>query len=150
MQQKRKIVPPVYLLASIGLIFAVNKWLPLGSLVPDSWQWIGMALIVAGLLLIFSSLGLFVKADTGVVPFDEARALVTTGFYRFTRNPMYLGMVLILAGAAVKSGSTGAWLPIPLFIAVIHFNFILGEEEFLEEAFGASYLAYKAKVRRWI
>lgn len=150
MQRKRKIVPPVYLLASIGLMFVINKWLPIGNAVPDSWQWFSLILMAFGLLMIFSSFGLFVKADTGVVPFDEAKALVTSGFYRITRNPMYLGMVLILVAAAVKAGSIGAWLPIPLFIAVIHFNFILGEEEFLEEAFGEPYLAYKAKVRRWI
>jgi protein-S-isoprenylcysteine O-methyltransferase Ste14 len=150
MQQKRKIVPPVYLLASIGLMVYTAKIETLGRFLPETWAWIGVIFLVLGLVMIFSSFGLFTKADTGVVPFDEARALVTGGFYRFTRNPMYLGMVLILLGAASKAGTVGALIPIPLFVAVIHFNFILGEEEFLEEAFGDDYLAFKSRVRRWV
>lgn len=150
MQQKRKIIPPVYLLASLGLMFAMNKWLPLGRFISESYQWLSAVFILLGLLMVFSSFGLFVKADTGVAPFDKAKALVTGGFYRFTRNPMYLGMTMILVGAAFKAGTIGVLIPIPLFIAVIHFNFILGEEEFLEEAFGEDYVAFKARVRRWI
>ena len=84
------------------------------------------------------------------MPFDEATTLVTGGSYRFTRNPMYLGMVLILLGAALGRGSLGAFLPIPAFVWVIRRQFVLPEERFLEEAFGDAYRAYKQRVRRWI
>jgi protein-S-isoprenylcysteine O-methyltransferase Ste14 len=76
--------------------------------------------------------------------------LVTSGWYRITRNPMYLGMVVVLCGVALMAGSVGAWLPLPAFIAVIHYRFIRGEERFLEEIFGQPYRDYRARVRRWI
>jgi protein-S-isoprenylcysteine O-methyltransferase Ste14 len=63
---------------------------------------------------------------------------------------MYLGMVLLLVGVALVFGSLGAFLPIPLFVAIIQHRFILGEEAFLESAFGDEYRSYRERVRRWI
>ena len=96
------------------------------------------------------SAGMFKKVDTGIEPFDEATTLITRGFYRYTRNPMYLGMFLILVGVAILMGSIGALLPVVLFMLVIRYNFVAGEERFLEAAFGQKYLDYKGKVRRWV
>jgi protein-S-isoprenylcysteine O-methyltransferase Ste14 len=149
-QQPRKIVPPVYLLASMGLMYVLDRWMPIAEYLPESLKFLAAVFLAVGLVMIFTSFGLFVKADTGVVPFSEAKALVTSGFYRITRNPMYLGMLFILVGAAFKFGSLGALLPLPAFVAVIHYNFILGEEVFLEEAFGKEFLDYKNRVRRWL
>lgn len=92
----------------------------------------------------------FNKAGTPVVPFERSTALVVTGFYRWTRNPMYLGLVLILLGAAMLLGTLSAFLPIPVFVWIIQTRFIRGEERFLEDIFGNEYLAYKSKVRRWL
>jgi protein-S-isoprenylcysteine O-methyltransferase Ste14 len=75
---------------------------------------------------------------------------VTGGLYRYTRNPMYLGMVSVLIGAALLFGTLSAWLPIPVFVWIIHNNFIRVEERFLEGIFGGQYLQYKNKVRRWL
>ena len=96
------------------------------------------------------SLLAFRGVGTGIVPFDPATALVTGGLYRYTRNPMYLGMVLLLVGVAIALGSLGAWLPIPVFVWIIQARFIVGEERFLEQTFGESYVAYKRGVRRWL
>ena len=85
-----------------------------------------------------------------MVPFEPSTVLVTEGAFRFTRNPMYLGLVLLLAGIAIALGSVGALLPIPVFVWIIQAWFILGEERFLEEIFGEAYLAYKSRVRRWL
>jgi protein-S-isoprenylcysteine O-methyltransferase Ste14 len=93
---------------------------------------------------------MFKRAGTGIEPFDEATTLVTIGFYRFTRNPMYMGMFLMLLGVAFLMGGIGALLPLPLFVLIIRNNFVLGEERFLEAAFGQHYLDYKFEVRRWI
>ncbi|MCH7779688.1 MAG: isoprenylcysteine carboxylmethyltransferase family protein [Acidobacteria bacterium] len=90
------------------------------------------------------------KLGTPLKPFEESTVVVTTGMFRFTRNPMYLGMVVGLLGAAIFLGSLVSLLPVPAFIAIIHFQFIVREERFMEELFGAEYLAYKRKVRRWI
>ena len=97
-----------------------------------------------------SSAGAFKRAGTPVVPFETSTALVIRGWYRVTRNPMYLGLALVLAGVGVLQGSVGALLPLPVFIAILHFRFILGEERLLEELFGEEFRAYRLRVRRWI
>lgn len=151
MQQKRRIVPPVYLLLTMGLVYVADRWAPLLEMVPRQVSVpVALVLMVLGLVLIGHSAWAFSRADTGIVPFDPATTLVTGGFYRFTRNPMYLGMLLILLCMAVRTGSLGGFLPIPFFVWVITRNFIRGEEEFLEEAFGEAYVAYKSRVRRWL
>jgi protein-S-isoprenylcysteine O-methyltransferase Ste14 len=93
---------------------------------------------------------MFKVADTGLEPFSEATVLVTGGFFRVTRNPMYMGMFLMLAGVAILMGSVGAVLPVPVFVLIIRNNFVLAEERFMESVFGQPYLDYKSKVRRWI
>lgn len=151
MQQKRKIVPPIYLLLTMALVYLADRFMPLVNWVPEPVSRpVALLLLAFGLVLIGHSARAFSKAETGIVPFDPATSLVTGGFYRFTRNPMYLGMLLILLGMAFKTGSLGGFLPIPLFVWVINHNFIRGEEEFLEDAFGDHYLAYKSRVRRWL
>ena len=92
----------------------------------------------------------FKKVATGLLPFNEATALVTGGFYRYSRNPMYLGMVLLLLGTAMLCGTAGTLLPIPFFVWVIHRNFIPGEERLMAAAFGEEYLEYQNRVRRWV
>ena len=97
MQQPRKIVPPVYLIGSLLLMYLLQRWLPLMTLDAGPLLWgFGAGLVSAGLAVIGVALGLFVKADTAIVPFHKSSAVVTTGPYKITRNPMYLGMVLIL------------------------------------------------------
>jgi len=93
---------------------------------------------------------LFKKAGTGIKPFDEATTLVKDGFYRYSRNPMYLGMCLMLTGSAFLMGSIGALLPIPVFVLIIRNKFVAAEERFLEASFGERYLEYKSTVRRWL
>jgi protein-S-isoprenylcysteine O-methyltransferase Ste14 len=149
MEKKRRIVPPVWLLATLLALVALHHWLPLRQLVPAPWSYAGAVLIALGLLLGGPALLAFRRARTPVVPFERSTALVTSGSFRFTRNPMYAGMVLLLLGVATLLGSLGAYLPIPLFIWIIQRNFIEGEERFLTEIFGEQYQAYQRRVRRW-
>lgn len=76
--------------------------------------------------------------------------MVMDGVFSFSRNPMYLGMVAILLGVAVGLGSTWALIVPPVFMGLIQTMFIRMEERILEEQFGAAYLAYRDRVRRWI
>lgn len=149
MEEKRKIVPPVWLLATLLASAVLHHWLPLRQLVPAPWSYAGALLIVLGLVLTGPAIAAFRRARTPIVPFERSTALVTSGPFRFTRNPMYSGMVLLLLGVATLLGSLGAYLPIPLFIAIIQKNFIEGEERFLTGIFGEQYLAYRQRVRRW-
>ena len=150
MEKKRKIVPPVYLFAALLLMWLLQRYFPVHQYVHTPVAYAGVIPVLIGIAMAAVSAGRFVKVDTGLEPFDEATTLVTGGFFRFTRNPMYLGMFLMLFGVAFLLGSLGALLPLLLFVLVIRYNFVLGEERFLEAAFGQQYLAYKSEVRRWL
>jgi protein-S-isoprenylcysteine O-methyltransferase Ste14 len=150
MEQKRRILPPVWLVLALGLTAALHYLLPIAQLIPPPWSYGGAVLIIAGILMSAAGASSFRKAGTPVIPFETSTALVLGGLYRFTRNPMYLGMTIALLGAAVLFGTLGAFLPLPLFVWVIQTRFIAGEERFLEEIFGQQYLAYKRRVRRWL
>lgn len=123
---------------------------PLYQYIDEPVAYIGIIAVFLGIAMAVISARTFRKAGTGIRPFEEATSLVTTGFYRFTRNPMYLGMFLMLIGVGMLLGSIGAILPAIVFIMIIRNNFVLGEEQFMEASFGQQYLDYKAKVRRWI
>lgn len=151
MVQRPRILPPVWLLLMMACAWALQRWVPIVRVVPEAWApALTLLSLALGLVMIAWSVGLFSKAGTGIVPFDEARALVVGGFYRVTRNPMYLGMVLVLAALAFRAGQLGGFLPIPVFMWVIQRQFIIPEEAFLEDAFGEEYRRYRQRVRRWL
>jgi protein-S-isoprenylcysteine O-methyltransferase Ste14 len=150
MEQKRKILPPVYLLLSLVVMTALHFFAPIARVIPAPWSFVGDVLIVVGIAITAIAAVSFKRAGTPVVPFERSTLVVTGGLYRLTRNPMYLGLLVALIGAAVLFGTVSAFLPIPVFVWIIQTRFIRGEERFLEELFGEQYLAYKKKVRRWI
>jgi protein-S-isoprenylcysteine O-methyltransferase Ste14 len=110
----------------------------------------GVALLVAGVALIAVAAGLFRRHHTTLNPHGDTTALVQNGLYRYSRNPMYLGMLLVLAGAALALGHPAAWLVPPVFVAVVTRANIQREEQLLEERFGDDYRTYRQRVRRWI
>ncbi len=150
MEKKRKILPVVYLLASLILMALLQFFLPMYQYVQPPIAYAGIIIVFAGIGLSAISAGMFVRVNTGLIPFEEATALVTDGVFGFTRNPMYLGMFLMVFGAAFLMGSVGALIPLLVFMLIIRFNFVAGEERFMEATFGQQYLDYKSKVRRWI
>jgi protein-S-isoprenylcysteine O-methyltransferase Ste14 len=146
----RKIPPPVYLMVTLLIMAGLDFWLPIVRVLFPPVSYVGSVLVVVGTLMTGYSARLFTQAGTPLLPFERSTALITHGPYRFTRNPMYVGLVLILLGVAILQGSVGAFAPIPPFIWIIRTSFILGEERFLENLFGNQYLDYKRSVRRWI
>ena len=76
--------------------------------------------------------------------------MVTGGPFAFTRNPMYLGLVLCLLGWAVLLGSLVPFAVVPAFLALLHFRFVLREEPFMADRFGQDYASYHEQVRRWL
>ena len=146
----RRIMPPVWLVIAMLATYVLDRWLPIAEIFPWPWYLVGAPLILLGIIMTASSAGAFKRAGTPVVPFEPSTALVVRGWYRLTRNPMYLGLALVLAGVGVLQGSVGALAPLPAFIAGLHFRFILGEERFLEEIFGEEFRAYRSRVRRWV
>ena len=106
--------------------------------------------MIAGATLVASALGLFRRAGTDPLPMRPTTALVLSGPYRFTRNPMYLGMALIYLGFALLFDLTWALLLLPLVLLVIRTQVNAREERYLEAKFGEEYRAYRRRVRRWL
>jgi len=147
---KRVIYPPVWLLLGLIAIFMLNELYPITHFTSLATQVVGGAIIVVGLLLLVLANGLFVRAGTDVIPFRNVTRLVTSGVYRYTRNPMYLGMFAVLLGCAVTVGALSA-LAVPLlFAAIVEARFIRSEEQMLRDLFPQEYPAYCARVRRWL
>jgi len=146
----RRVLPPIWLLLSLLASYALNRWLPLVDLLPSRWNLSGLVPLVLGSTMSIMSAGAFRRAGTPVVPFEHSTTLVTGGWFRVTRNPMYLGLMLIATGVAMLEGSLGALLPLPALAAILHFRFIRGEEQFLEGIFGEEYRRYRDRVRRWL
>lgn len=143
-------IPPFWFLGAILTMLALHWLRPGPRWIEYPWTLTGGALAVLGLSLLLWSAGLFRAIGTGVRPFTPATVLVGRGPYRFTRNPMYLGMVAMLVGAAIALGSPLAWPVPPLFAAVIQQRFIRREEEFLGDRFGERYREFCGRVRRWL
>jgi protein-S-isoprenylcysteine O-methyltransferase Ste14 len=111
-----------------------------------------VSLFVLGGVFAFSGLLAFRRAATTVDPLKPHRAssLVATGIYRFTRNPMYVGLALVLTSWDVYLGSPLASLGVMGFVAYINWLQIIPEEQALLELFGDEYREYQARVRRWL
>ena len=142
-------VPPLIFLVALAIVIALGL-LPGAEFIAPPWHLSGMAFIALGLSLAVWGRLEFHRARTPVYPGEQPTALVATGPFRFTRNPMYLGMTLVLMGVAVLFGKLLPLL-IPFFFAwVISVRFIRHEEERLVELFGHAYEDYMQRVRRWI
>lgn len=138
------------MLVTLVLMWLMHYVFPIYQYVHEPLAYLGIAGVFSGIFMAAISAHLFKKAGTGIKPFDEATTLVKDGFYRYSRNPMYLGMCLMLTGSAFLMGSIGALLPIPVFVWIIRNKFVVAEERFLEASFGERYLEYKSAVRRWL
>jgi len=110
----------------------------------------GFGLTAGGVLLAFSCLGLFRAARTTTIPFETASRLVTRGPYRFSRNPMYVSLVLTYLGVAGMQAQIWPLLLLPLTVAYLQRTVIPFEEARLREVFGDDYEQYCARVRRWL
>ncbi|HEV7252070.1 MAG TPA: isoprenylcysteine carboxylmethyltransferase family protein [Mesorhizobium sp.] len=110
----------------------------------------GIGLLAAGMVFLALALGLFRRARTRPEPWQPTTAIVSTGIYAVTRNPMYVGMALAYAGLALLADSLLALLLLPLVLALIHFGVIRREERYLQAKFGVEYRRYAARVRRWL
>jgi protein-S-isoprenylcysteine O-methyltransferase Ste14 len=144
------LLPPVYFLAALGMMTVLHWYLPLFRWIEAPYRYVGAIVIVLSIGLMLWAARLFKRADTGIVPFTPVTSLVVVGPYRFTRNPMYLGMAGTLLGVAVLFGTFAPLMVIPVFVALIEWRFIRAEEAMLAATFGEAYTQYKTHVRRWL
>jgi protein-S-isoprenylcysteine O-methyltransferase Ste14 len=146
---KLMIPPTVFVLAALTMV-ALDRMVPLARPIPSPWTWLGLAAVTAALALAGSAAWRFRRAGTPVRPFVPSTALVTDGPYRRTRNPMYVGLTLLLIGLAIALGTLSPWAVVPVFVFAIDRLFIVREEAILEQRFGQAYRAYRSSVRRWL
>ena len=144
-----KIHPPFLALANITIFYFSNFLI-------SSFEFFGQTVLAAiialeGVLIITLSIRLFKKGNTTVNPFklDETSSLITEGVYRFTRNPMYLGLLLIVISTLMFFGAWFGLIVVCFFIWYINTYQIQPEEEALQKLFGDQFTEYSKKVRRW-
>lgn len=144
--------PPLIFLGFLLVGLGLSRLLPDPGLpVPGDWRrYVAFVLIVGGVIIDGAAVGAFRVLGTRPEPWKPSTALATGGLYRFSRNPMYVGFLLIYVGFAVAMNSAFiAALILPCLIVVEVFV-IRREERYLATRFSADYEAYRSKVRRWI
>jgi protein-S-isoprenylcysteine O-methyltransferase Ste14 len=147
------VFPPGAFFAAVLLTLGLARWLSLGLLtgLPRSPALvIGIAVMAVALLINVTGVLAFRRASTNINPYKPALNVVRDGPYRFTRNPMYLGMVVFVAGLGVAISTL--WGPIlaGLLWAVLHWGVVLREELYLTEKFGDAYSELVSATRRWL
>jgi len=142
--------PPLIYAGGLAVGLGLDAALPSASLPRLLRTSLGWVLVVAGVVLLASFLAAFRRARTPVDPREATTTVVTSGPYRLSRNPAYLGMTLIYAGIAVLSQALWAFLALIVTLVVVDRGVIAREERYLGRKFGAEYLRYKARTRRWL
>lgn len=145
-----RLLPPAYFLGSILLMISLHLFLPIFRWRWGAWKWLGLAPALIGVALNMAADTQFKQKGTTVKPFQRSSALVTGGVFRISRNPMYLGMISILAGLGVWLGSLSPLAVLPLFAGWLNVKFVGPEERILEEQFGPAFQAYRSQVHRWL
>lgn len=148
--ERKKPLPPTYFNSSIFLIILIHFIVPGKFIIPYPWNLAGIIPVIIGAVLNLVADREFKINKTTVKPHEVSSFLITTGLFKVSRNPMYLGMVLVLIGISVFLGSITPYIVVILFIVLIHSLFIKSEEKMLAEEFGDDWLEYKKKTRRWI
>jgi protein-S-isoprenylcysteine O-methyltransferase Ste14 len=144
-----RIPTPLWLLGMIVMALLVDSSMQLPAIVQH--RPVGIGLIVAGFAFSAWARLTFKSNSAEIYPWSEAHsALVTSGPFRFSRNPMYLGLLVIGVGAALVAGTWLMWLVPVLLFMLDNFVIVPFEERSMERTFGDAYRAYRARVRRWI
>jgi protein-S-isoprenylcysteine O-methyltransferase Ste14 len=141
--------PPVIALGLLGGAWLIHQVLPALEVLPSTPTG-GLVWAASGIALALSAVTQFKSLQTTVLPFGTPKELVTLGAYLWTRNPMYLGMLTALIGAALIMGTLPFFLTPWLFFLILNRIHIPYEEAMLTQAFGQSYERYLKRVRRWI
>jgi protein-S-isoprenylcysteine O-methyltransferase Ste14 len=142
--------PPLLYVAGLLAGWLLERKYPLASLPRSFATAAGIVLVIAGLALSRAGARAIWKANSSIIPIRPTTAIVSSGVFALTRNPMYLSMVIIYSGIAFLIGSAWPFILLPLVVVAVDRLVIAKEERYLTGKFGEPYLAYKNHVRRWI
>ena len=146
---KNTIPPPIVTLICAQLIYLSKPFFP--ELIFNYSNKMSLFFLISGLIIILISFQIFKKEKTTINPIkiEKASSLVTNGIFKYSRNPMYLGMVLILISISIKFNFYGGLLLVGFFVYFITYFQILPEERAMLKLFGKDFINYKNKTRRW-
>ena len=150
-----KFPPPFLFLLGLGLAWLLETRVARIHLVGGEGstrplELAGLAILIAGLVLVLWGLYVFARVRTGIIPMRPATQIVEHGPYRFSRNPMYAGMATAYFGGALIINSGWAFVMLPLVMAALYQLVIKREERYLSSAFPTEYEDYRRRVRRWL
>jgi len=134
----------------IALPTLFHYLIPVRAVVPRPYTYLGILVMLLGMALMSRAAAMFREAGTAFQLQEGSTALVTSGPFQFSRNPMYLGMLIWLIGLAVLLGSLSVFIFPLLFFLLANFLFIPIEEKDMVQKLGDPYIAYKQRVRRWL
>lgn len=143
--------PPLVALALIGAGVGIHLALP-AQFLPAPWIGLaaGLSAVALGIALVAVSSRTFHRADTDEAWAEPTSVIVSHGPYGRSRNPMYVGATVVFVGVALAVNTLWLFAALPLLVLYFRFGLILREERYLERRFGAEYLDYRSRVRRWI
>lgn len=142
--------PPLIFLSGLLVGCFINWFFPVNFLPKTLATTAGIALMAAGLTIILTAIWQMRQAKTNVEPWKPTTAILDTGLYAVSRNPIYLGMILIYIGIGFLFDLIWFLPPLAAVLLTVHFGVITREEKYLTGKFGDEYLNYKNRVRRWI
>ena len=142
--------PPLIYLGFLALGYGLDYFWPIAVLPGRVQVPVGVVLMVLAAAVLFWSFRQFQKAGTNVVPYQPTLAIISSGLYRYSRNPMYLALGLFYAGIGIAADNLWVLVLLVPLLVVVYTGVIAREERYLEAKFGEAYLRYKAKVRRWL
>ncbi|WP_240611641.1 methyltransferase family protein [Roseovarius nitratireducens] len=144
-------MPPVWLVGFLVLAWAQATWAPMGLSLGGGWvDFAGGVLVGGGVLLIALAAMEFRRHKTTIVPHETPERLIPSGIFKRSRNPIYLGDALILAGFILRWDAVLALPLIPVFVWVIERRFVIPEENRMRRTFRADFARYCEKTRRWL
>lgn len=149
---KPRVPPPVIWLLAALLMWTLHRWMPIAHWIMSPWTWAALFPAAMGIGIIYDANVRFRRAQTTINPLEPqlASSLVMDGIYGISRNPMYLGLTLLLVAWALWLGTLSPWIVVVLFPIIITGVQIIPEERALEKLFGEPYLDYRKRVSRWI
>lgn len=143
--------PPIIALALLILVIVLHFTVPPPRIILFPFNLLGILVAIFGRYYVAGKAGkIFKKAGTSLHPSDKPKTLVTKWPYSFSRNPMYLGVVLLLLGVALFIGTAITFIAPVAFLLIMNYGFIPFEEKMLKKVFGKKYEVYKKRVRRWV
>ena len=146
----KRFLPPTHFFTYLIISVILHLILPIKQIISFPYNLLGIILIIAGIILNLWADRIFKDQKTTVKPDEKPTSLIDYGPFKISRNPMYLGMAIILIGTGIILGSISSFSGSVLFVLAMEFYFIPDEERLMKESFRSDFANYKKKVRRWI